>query len=165
MTPWMELARKLSELDFKWCTLTSTSGSLIAATLSAGLALANNAQLTESDVITEEAGYRRGLKVHPLYIGTPLGAFVDHRRGRTRVILVLTASPVFRESLFTYAKVLFIKSVSRAKRHQCLYRFASQGNTVLVTLEGYRAKRPKRLSNQWIWTNSKRFIGQKLKTG
>ena len=77
----------------------------------------------------------------------------------------LTASPVFRESLFTYAKVLFIKSVSRAKRHQCLHRFASQGNTVLVTLEGYRAKKPKRLSNQWIWTNSKRFIGQKLETG
>ena len=44
--------------------------------------------LTESGIIREEAGYRRGLKVHPLYIGTPLGAFVDHRRGRTRVILV-----------------------------------------------------------------------------
>lgn len=44
--------------------------------------------LTEPDIIREEAGRRRGLKVHPLYIGTPLGAFVDHRRGRTRVILV-----------------------------------------------------------------------------
>ena len=44
--------------------------------------------LTESDIIREEAGWRRDLKVQPLYIGTPLGAFVDHRRGRTRVILV-----------------------------------------------------------------------------
>lgn len=44
--------------------------------------------LTESDIIREEAGCRRGLKVHPLYIGTPLGAFVDHRRDRTRVILM-----------------------------------------------------------------------------
>ena len=44
--------------------------------------------LTESDIIREEAGWRRDLKVHPLYIGTPLGAFVDHRLSRTRVILV-----------------------------------------------------------------------------
>ena len=51
----------------------------------------------------------------------------------------LTASLVFREPLFAYAKAPFIKPVGCAKRHQCLHRFASQGNTVLVTLEGYRA--------------------------
>ena len=44
--------------------------------------------LTESDIKRGVKGCRIGLKVHPLYIGTPLGAFVDHRRGRTRVILV-----------------------------------------------------------------------------
>ena len=44
--------------------------------------------LTESDIKRGVKGCRISLKVQPLYIGTPLGAFVDQRRGRTRVILV-----------------------------------------------------------------------------
>lgn len=44
--------------------------------------------LTEPDIIREEAGRRRGFKANPLYIETPLGAFVDHRRGQPRTILV-----------------------------------------------------------------------------
>ena len=44
--------------------------------------------LTEPDIIREEMGRRRGFKAHPLYIETPLGAFVDHRRGQPRAILV-----------------------------------------------------------------------------
>ena len=44
--------------------------------------------LITSGIIRGGTGRGGGLKVYPLYIGTPLGAFVDHRRGRTRVILV-----------------------------------------------------------------------------
>lgn len=84
-------ARSQVGRSFKWCTLTCTSGPLIAATLSAELAMASNAfspSLTSKGKEWCAAEASRSIRFTSR---TPLGAFIDHRRGRTSGILMQSA--------------------------------------------------------------------------
>lgn len=87
MTPWIERTEVVG-VGLLVVTLACTSVAFDGSSLIGRALFDRRRTLITSDIIRGGTVRGGGLKVYPLYIETPLGAFGDHRRSRTRVILV-----------------------------------------------------------------------------